>query len=178
MKVQNTLIELNSERAFQYAKRLALSAPGKFLLGLAILISLVSIPLLTRADQTNEARKLTGNWLVTVTRINPPPTLPPTFLSLMTCFEDGNVSEESNTTSIRSTGHGNWERIGHQQFARSINYFRFDATRNFLGMGRITATITLSEDGSQYVADAAVQNFDASGNLLTTLQSTEVGQRL
>jgi len=172
------MTESNSRRVLQCVRRLALSTPGKFLLAVAIIISLVSIPLLTRADQTNEERKLTGNWLVAVTRINPPPTLPPTFLSLMTCFEDGNVSEESNTTSIRSTGHGNWERIGHQQFARSINYFRFDATRNFLGMGRITATITLSEDGSQYVADATVQNFDASGNLLTTLQSTEVGQRL
>ena len=181
--VQNTGIESKSGRAFEYVKRVALSAPGKFLLAGAVMFSLMSVPLLTGAHDRNghgqnEKRTLTGNWLVTVTRINPPPTLPPTFLSLMTCFEDGNVSEESNTTSIRSTGHGNWNRIGHQQFTRSINYFRFDATRNFLGMGRITAMITLSEDGNQFLADATVQNFDTSGNLLTTLQSTEVGQRL
>ena len=167
-----------SGRVFQYAKHVALSAPGKVFLAVAFVISLVSIPLLTRADQTNEERKLTGTWLVTVTRINPPPTLPPTFLSLMTCFEDGNVSEESNTTSIRSTGHGNWDRIGHQQFTRSLNYFRFDAARNYLGMGRITATITLSEDSSEFQGEAVVQNFDAAGKLLTTLQSTEFGQRL
>src|SRR5258705_12823570 len=107
---------------------------------MAVIISLVSIPLLTQADKTIEARKLTGNWIVTVTRVNPPPGVAPTFLSLMTYFEDGNVSEESNTTSIRSTGHGNWERAAHQQFTRSVSFFRFDATRNYLGTGRITAT--------------------------------------
>jgi hypothetical protein len=35
--------------------------------------------------------------------------------------------------------------------------------------------MTLSEDGSVFQANAVVQNYDASGNLLTTLQSTEVG---
>jgi hypothetical protein len=178
MKTQNTVTESKWSHVFRYAQRVALSAPGKFLIAAAVMVSLVSVPLLTRADQTNEERKLTGNWMVTVTRLNPPPSLPPTFLSLMTYFEDGNVSEESNTTSIRSTGHGNWERVGHQQFARTVTFFRFDSTRNYLGTGRITATITLSEDGSAFQADAVVQNFDPSGNLLTTLQSTEVGQRL
>ena len=176
-------MESKSGRGFHYAKNFAQSAPGKFLMAVALIFSLVSIPLLTRADGANghsqsEKRTLTGNWLVTVTRVNPPPTLPPTFLSLMTCFEDGNVSEESNTPSIRSTGHGDWERIGHHQFTRLTNYFRFDATRNYLGMGVITATITLSNDGSEFQANAAVQSFDLSGNLLSTLQSTEFGQRL
>ena len=178
MKARNTVMESKSGRVFRYAQRVGLSAPGKVLLAAAVMVSLVSVPLLTRADETNEERKPTGNWMVTVTRVNPPPGLAPTFLSLMTYFEDGNVSEESNTTSIRSTGHGNWERVGHLQFTRSVNFFRFDSTRNYLGTGRITATVTLSEDGSQFQASAVVQNFDSSGNLLTTLQSTEVGLRL
>ena len=163
---------------FQYAKRIALSAPGKFLLAVAVLISLMSIPMLTKADGPNEKRTLTGNWMVTVTRVNPPPTLPPTFLSLMTFFDDGNFLEESNTTSIRSTHRGNWERTGHQQFTRVSVAFRFDAARNYLGTGRITATVTLNEDGSEFQAEAVLENFDPSGNLLTTAQSTEVGQRL
>jgi len=183
MNSQNTVMDSTSGRGFQYAKRIAQSAPGKFLLVVAVIFSLVSVPLLTRANDRNghdrkEKRTLAGNWLLTVTRVNPPPGLAPTFLSLMTCFEDGNISEESNTTSIRSTGHGNWERTGHQQFTRSIVFFRFDATRNYLGIGRITATVTLSEDGSEFQGDAVVLNYDASGNLLTTLQSTEAGQRL
>ena len=171
-------MEPKSGRVFQYAKRVALSTPGMFTLAVAVLISLASVPLLTRADGPNEKRVLTGNWMVTVTRVNPPPTLPPTFLSLMTYFEDGNFLEESNTTSIRSTHRGNWERTGHQQFTRVSVAFRFDAARNYLGTGRITATISLNEDGSEFQSDAVVQNFDPSGNLLTTAQSTEVGRRL
>jgi hypothetical protein len=47
-------MELKSWRGFEYAKRVALSAPGRLLLAVAVLISLVSIPLLTRADDRNE----------------------------------------------------------------------------------------------------------------------------
>ena len=181
--VHNTVMESKPGRVVQYARRVVLSAPGKLLLAVALIFSLGSIPLLTRADDRNGQsgkRTLTGNWLVTVTRLNPPPTLPPTFLSLMTFFEDGNVLEESNGTTIRSTARGNWERTGHQQFSRTMTYFRFDSTRNFIGMGRISATVTLSNDGSQFQGDAVLQTFDAAGNLLTTVQApgTEFGQRL
>ena len=186
--VQNTVMESKSERGFEYLKRVVLSVPGKLLLAVAVMISLVSVPLLTRAGERNEhgrnghdrneQRTLTGNWLVTVTRVNLPPTLAPTFLSLMTYFNDGNFIEESNTTSIRSTHRGDWERTGHQQFTRSSISFRFDAARNYLGTSRLTAAVTLSEDGSEFQGNAVVQSFDPSGNLVTTAQSTEVGQRL
>ena len=183
MNPQNTGMESNSGCAFEYVKRVALSAPGKFLFAVAVLIGLVSSPLLSRANDRhghdrNEKRTLTGNWLVTVTRFNPAPGLAPTFLSLMTYFEDGNFLEENNTTSISSIRRGNWERIGHQQFTRSFIAFRFDATRNYLGTVQVTATVTLSEDGSAFQADAVIQNYDTLGNLVTTRQSTEVGQRL
>jgi hypothetical protein len=64
---------MESGRVCQYARRIALSAPARFLLAVTVMISLVSIPLLTRAQESNEKRTLTGNWLVTVTRVNPPP---------------------------------------------------------------------------------------------------------
>ena len=178
--VHNTVIESKSGPAFEYVKRFALSTTGKFLLIAAVTIGLASIPLLTKAQESNEKRTLTGNWMVTVTRLNPPPNLPPTFLSLMTFFEDRNFLEESNTTAIRSIAHGKWERIGHQQFSRVSVSFRFDATRTYLGTSRLTATVTLSEDGSEFHADAVIQQFDPSGNLVSTIQApgTEFGQRL
>src|SRR4029079_1968534 len=118
-----------------------------------------------------------GNWMVTVTRIHPPAGLAPTFLSLMTFFEDGNVLEESNTTAIRATGRGRWERIGHQQFSNSFTFFRFDTARTYLGIRVVTSTVTLSDDGQQFQADDLVQDFDSLGNPTSTLHSTEVGQR-
>ena len=177
--VENTLMESKSGRVFQYANRVALSAPGKFLLAVAVIISLVSIPLLTRADQTNEKRKLTGNWMGTVTRLNPPPGQAPTVLSLMTFFEDGNLLQEGSDPSLRSTGRGKWERTGRQQFTQSFLNWRFDAARTYIGTRVVTSTITLSEDGNQYQAETVAQTFDTAGNLLSTGQgATEVAQRL
>ena len=176
--VQNTGIESKPVRGFEYVKRVAVSTPGKFLLALAVLTSLVSIPLLSKADQTNEAKKLTGNWMVTVTPVTTPPGQAAPFHTLMTYFDDGNLLQESSSSTLRSTGRGNWERTGHNQFNQSIIFFRFDAARTYLGTRVITSTITLGEDGRQYQADSVGQNFDTSGNLLTTSQATEVGQRI
>jgi hypothetical protein len=178
MNSQDSVTQKKSAPAFGYLRRVALSAPGKLLLAFAVMLSLASVPLWTQANEANEKRTLTGNWMVTVTRINPPPGLAPTFLSLMTFFEDGNLLEESNNTLIRSTGRGSWDRTGHQQFSRSIHFFVFDPARNYVGTRQITATVTLSEEGTEFQANAVIQSFDPAGNLLTTAQSTEVGQRL
>ena len=182
-RVQNTAMESKSGRVFQYAKRIALSMPGKFLLAGAVLFSLVSVPLLTRADDReehgqNEKRTLTGNWMSTVTRVDPLPGQPPTFLSLQTFFEDGNFLEENNDTAIRSTGRGHWERIGPRQFMNSFILFRFDAARNYLGTLQPTTTITLSEDGSEFQGDTVALVYDASGNLVRTVRLSGVAHRL
>ena len=176
-------MESKSGRVLQYARRVALSAPGKVLLAVAVMISLVSIPLLTRADDRegqdrNEKRTLTGNWMSTGTRLDPLPGQAPTFLSLQTFFEDGNFLEENNESAIRSTGRGHWERIGPRQFMNSFIFFRFDAARNFRGTVQPTTTITLSEDGSEFQSDIVSQIYDVSGNLLSTAGLSGVAQRL
>lgn len=176
MNSQNTVMKLKSQRRFQSFTRMALSAPGKLLLAMTVLFGLASLPLVTQADQASGENKLTGNWLVTVTPVTSPPT--PSFLSLVTYFEDGNLLQEGTSNILRSTGRGNWERTGHRRFTQSIILFRFDAARTYIGTRVITSTIRLSKDGSEYQADSVGQNFDTSGNLLTTSQVTEVAQRL
>ena len=171
-------MESKPGRVFQYASRVALSMPGKLLLAVAVLISLVSIPLLTRAQDANEKRTLTGNWMSTVTRGDPLPGQPSTFLSLQTFFEDGNFLEENNDTPIRTTGRGHWERTGPRQFINSFILFRFDAARNYLGTLQPTTTITLNEDGSEFQGDTVAQVYDVSGNLLRTVRLTGVAHRL
>lgn len=176
MNSQNTVVESKSQRRFPSLTRSTLSAAGKLLLAVTVLFGLMSLPLLIRADQPNGERTLTGNWLVTVTPVTSPPT--PAFLSLVTYFEDGNLLQEGTSNILRSTGRGNWERTGHRRFTQSIILFRFDAARTYIGTRVITSTIRLSKDGSEYQADSVGQNFDTSGNLLTTSQVTEVAQRL
>jgi len=171
-------MESNSRRGFEYAKRVALSAPGKFVFAVAVLISLVSIPLLTRAQESNEKGTLTGNWISTATRLDPLPGQAPTFLSLQTFFEDGNFLEENNEAAIRSTGRGHWERIGPRQFMNSFIFLRFDAARIYLGTVQPKTTITLSEDGSEFHGDTVAQISDASGNLLRTVPISGVAHPL
>jgi hypothetical protein len=177
-RIDTTLGNSKSGHLFEYAKRITRSSPGKLLLVIAILVSLTTIPVWTRADQSNEKRTLAGNWMGTVTRLNPPPGQPPTVLSLMTFFEDGNLLQEGSDPSIRSTGRGKWERIGHQQFTQQFLNLRFDGARTYIGTRVVTSTVTLSADGNQYQAETVAQTFDTSGNLLTTGQATEIAQRL
>ena len=54
MKDQNTGTESKSGRVFQYAKRVALSGPGKLVLAVAVMGSFMSITLRTGAGDRNE----------------------------------------------------------------------------------------------------------------------------
>lgn len=53
-EVQNTTTESPSRRVLQYARRVALSGPGKLMLAVAVLGGLMSIPLRTGAGDRNE----------------------------------------------------------------------------------------------------------------------------
>ena len=177
---------LASVPLIQYARR-ALSS-GRFtlaatLLALLLLFTLMSASLPTRAaDKHGQGRNLkeslTGNWMVTVTRVNPPPSLAPNFLTLVTYFEDGNLLHESNSADFNGAGRGKWERTGHREFSLSFTFFRFDSERTYLGIRRVTSTITLSPDGNEYQADSVGQDYDPSGNPQKTLLATGVGRRL
>jgi hypothetical protein len=102
----------------------------------------------------------------------------PTFLSLMTYSKDGAVLEESNTTAIRSLAPGEWEHLGDRRFTRTMLLFRFNAARDYLGLGRITAQMRLKSRGDMFRAEAKIENFDPDGNLVNTLYSLEEGQAM
>jgi len=53
MNLQNSGIASNSERVVQFVKRIVLSRPGKIALAAAVVCSLMSIPLVTVADDPN-----------------------------------------------------------------------------------------------------------------------------
>ncbi len=162
-------------------------SPYRRSIALAIAVSVMAVHLASGAPIWI-GRTLSGNWSVTVTRIDPPPGLPPTFLSLQTYFAEGLFLEESNTNLIRSSARGEWNApgldakapeltSGREQFTRSFLFFRFDAARNFIGTARNTARIMLSDDGQTFRAAATLELFDAAGNLLSTSQAIESGRR-
>jgi hypothetical protein len=140
---------------------------------------LLSSPVLA-ADSVNN-NQLDGTWMVTVHRDSPPPGVAPTFLALLTMTPDGQTIDESNTTTIRSLGHGEWFRTGPREFRRVAVNFRFApppaAFRTYIGVTRITADLQLSLDGDSYSGASTIETYDADGNLVSTSPGIEEGRR-
>jgi hypothetical protein len=159
-------------------KRIAIVIAGLFLLA-----GVVAATGLTSASATSSAEglQLDGTWMVTVTRINPPPGLAPTFKSLLSYARGGVMIETSSTSAAarRSPALGQWERIGNDLFATSMWFFRSDpATGANLGTQEVDRTVRLSADGESFAAVSMVQQFDVDGNLVgSQLHATEVGTR-
>jgi len=159
-------------------KRIAIVIAGLFVL--AVVVAATG---LTSASATSSAEglQLDGTWMVTVTRINPPPGLAPTFKSLLSYARGGGMIETSNTgTTRRGPALGQWDRIGNDLFATSMWFFRFDpATGASVGTQEIDRTMRLSADGESFTAVAVVHLFDSDGNPVgDVLHATEVGTRL
>ena len=170
---------------FQHARRLALSTPAKLTLAattlVVVMFSLTSVSLPTRAADQNRRNQnwtLAGNWMATLTRVNPASGQVSSFLTLVTYFEDGNLLHESNSPDFNGTGRGSWKRTGPREFTLAFTFFRYDSARAYAGTRRITSTITLSRDGNEYEAESVGQDFDPSGNPQSTFQATGIGRRL
>jgi hypothetical protein len=131
------------------------------------------------AEGRQDTPKLPGTWLVAVTRTSPPS--PASFLSMQTYSGDGAVLEESNNPIVpRSLAQGLWVKTGPRQFRRTWVYFRFDSftlPRTFIGTSNNVATLTLTEDGSEFYAEAIVELRDAVGVFEATRTFSELGRR-
>ena len=99
-----------------------------------------------KAELSLNGQKIEGTWLVTVTRINPPPNLPPTFSSLMTFHPGGGIMETSGTgRTNRGPALGTWLRTGDRQFTSTFYFFRFDPGERFAGVTKVIRNFKLSE---------------------------------
>jgi hypothetical protein len=133
------------------------------------------------ASESNHGNQLDGTWMVTVYRVSPPPGVAPTFLGLLTMTPDGQVLEESNTTSIRSLGHGEWIKTGPRQFRRAHRNFRFAPSASGIshihrrdeGLSRISSSI---RTGDEFTGRSIIENYDADGNLTASSPGTESGR--
>jgi hypothetical protein len=132
-------------------------------------------------DGEAAGNSIDGSWVVTVTRVNPPANVPPTFKSLMTFDRGGGLTETSNTgTTLRSPAHGVWERIDGRAYATTMVFFGFNPqTGAFLGTQRVNRTMRLSQDGQTFEAVSLAAQYDAD-DILTIggLHATESGERI
>ena len=170
--------EISTREMAPVRKRTAI-AIASVLVGAAVLAAVGFSS--TSSAASSEGLQLDGTWMVTVTRVNPPPGVAPTFKSLLIYTRGGGMIETSNTgTTRRGAALGQWERIGNDLFATSMWLFRFDpATGTSLGTQEIDRTMRLSADGESFTAVAVIHVFDSDGNQVgDALHATEVGTRL
>jgi hypothetical protein len=133
------------------------------------------------AHAMSNGNSVEGSWVVTVTRLNPPPNVPPTFKSLMTFDSGGGLTETSNTgTTLRGPAHGSWESVEGRSYATTMLFFRFNPqTGAFLGTQRVSRTMRLSHDGQTFEAVSLAAQYDPDGVLtLGGLRATETGERI
>jgi hypothetical protein len=131
------------------------------------------------ADLNPAAQKLEGTWLITVTRLNPPPNLPPAFQSLMANLPGGAVIETSNTgRTNRGPAFGEWVRTGSRQFTTTFYFFRFAAGEVYAGLTKVVRNVQLNEDLQTFRAVSVQEQYDPQGTLIATLRGMEEGRRL
>ena len=112
---------------------------------------------------------LEGTWMATVSSA---PGQPTPFLSLVTYTPTGQSLEESNPSTIRSLGHGEWKRTGRGVFQRTMTFFIYEGARTATGVVRVVSDITLEPGGNSYNEASRIQIYDTTGRLVTSAQNT------
>jgi hypothetical protein len=173
MKVQNAIQNSESDAGsaggLKCATPRVLSAPGKFLLGLAMVASLFSIPLLTRADrESGDAPKnhhLEGTWLITASPILPP-GVPPVEVRTYATFAAGGVSIGSDRSKpFASPQHGTWTHLEGHDYAWTWVQDLFDPAGGFLSVFKGRNLVRIVGE-NELIGVANVEYRDADGNLL------------
>jgi len=176
MKAQNTVMELKWRRVFQYARRVALSGPGKLVLAVAVIGSLMSIPVRTVADDRNEHDRndnsrheghgLEGSWINTVSPILPP-GVPPVSVRTYLTFSAGGASIGSDRTKpFGSPQHGTWVHVQGHEYAMTFVQDLFDQAGTFQGTFKGRTRIRLV-GSNELVGVASVETSDPSGNVVS-----------
>ena len=180
MRIQDT----NQKAGYEfksYLTRLACSVPGKFLLSVPVMLSLLAIPLLSRAAGPNGAEqsdhRVEGSWIISVHPILPPGVPPVTVQTYITFSAGGGSIGSDRTKPFASPQHGTWTHLQGHQFAWTFVQDLFDPAGNFLGVfkGRTLAELI---DENTFVGVANVETRDPNGNLQANRCARFEGKRV
>jgi hypothetical protein len=114
-----------------------------------------------------EQRTLEGVWdvSVTVTDCNTG-ALIRTVRSLQAFHHDGSMTETANTAS-RGISEGLWRAASRQTNDASYWFFRYNTDGTFASFAKVSDKIDLGSD-DHFTSKGVVQDFDATGNLIST----------
>jgi hypothetical protein len=153
-------------------------AKTKFLLVLAVTAVVIAATFVHADSGGNkpEGNSLAGTWL----KDNEPGVQTPL---LTTYLSDGSliasrcviVPTGPASVALVSTGHGEWIRTGHNEFAATTFFISSGPTVEFTGLVKRTETIKLNRAADQFLSTATVYIYDAANNLLFSFPDPSSG---
>jgi hypothetical protein len=139
----------------------------KFLSSLAIAAVVLTATFLHADSGENQLEHsgLAGTWLSAGPGVSP---------SLFSFMSDGRVifsrtiMTPTGPTSFElvGTGHGEWIRTGHDEFASTMFLLRSGPAVEFTGLVKVTSTFKLNRATDELTDIATIYIYDAAGNLL------------
>ncbi len=90
---------------------------------------------------------------------------------------DGSFTETASTY-LRGSSIGTWNHDGGENYSSTYWFFRYTPTGGFSSFASALNNEKLAEDGNHFTASGTIQDFDASGNLISTGCVMHAGTRL
>ena len=126
----------------------------------------------------NQARRLEGSWMLTVSAVIPPGApVPPSRTSYASFARGGVAILSERQAAFVNPAYGAWEHQGSNEFAFTVRTDTFTATGNFLGTVKIRNKITLTNP-DEFVSVGQLEVRDPAGNLIFSGCATARGQRI
>ncbi len=150
----------------------------------AIAASSIALAPAASAQSDQSPTGLTGAWWVTVTQYNCSTGVKrPPFSSILLFSRGGTLTETTSNPGFlvgqRSAGFGTWSLSANGTYAASdVAYILFTGGLFTQGTQKISHTITLNSDASQFADEAVVQFYDTTGALLLSGCASATASRL
>lgn len=125
-------------------------------------------------------RKLEGSWNIQVTRRDCQTGAALASFPTMSTFMQGGTMQDYGifmAPTGRGPGHGVWSDLSGRRYSAAFQFFLFGADGAYTGRQIVRRQIEISQSGSGYAANGAVEVFNTGGALITTICTTETGTR-
>lgn len=99
-----------------------------------------------------------------------------TIRALNSFTRDGSMSETA-ANILRGPSVGTWRHLRANTYTSMFEFFRFNPDGTFASTARVTRTIELSADGTQFTSIGTVEDFDAQDVRVSVGCATEIAAR-
>ena len=124
-----------------------------------------------------EGHRIEGVWTVNVTiRDCRSGNVIRSVRALNLFIHDGSLTETAANV-LRTPSVGTWRHLEGKSYTSTFNFFRYSPDGTFASRAKVTRSIELIEDGSEFTSTDTVEDFDANNVLISTTCGVETATR-